>query len=24
LRKVGLVPFAVYCFMIGTVAIVWL
>ncbi|MEX0795403.1 MAG: undecaprenyl-diphosphate phosphatase [Acidimicrobiia bacterium] len=24
LRRVGLVPFAIYCFMIGTVAIVWL
>ena len=24
LRKVGLVPFAIYCFMIGTVAIIWL
>ena len=24
LRKVGLAPFAVYCFLIGTVAIVWL
>ena len=24
LRKVGLAPFAVYCFLIGTVAIIWL
>ncbi len=24
LRRIGLVPFAIYCFMIGTVAIIWL